>query len=332
MNKIDFVVMWVDGGDPIWQAKKAEYSKSVDTSKNSMNSVKAYRDWGTFKYWFRGVEKFAPWVNKVYLVTEQQKPSWLNIASEKLVLVDHSDILRKDYLPVFSANPIESNIHRIPVLSEQFVFFNDDVYLTAPVEPTDFFSEDGLPKYNTALSPIIPERYGTGHFQVNDMEIVTSYFSRDEILKNGKFLSFKQGLKNIVKTLLYRNSKFICGFWENHLTHPLLKSTMELVWEKETAILEKTSASRFRNPSDTNIWLFKYWQIASGKYEVADPKLGDLFSLDHAGPDFWKLLNSGKYKIMCINDGFNVQDEEQVMTDFIKAMEELFPEKSSFEL
>ena len=332
MNKIDFVVIWVDGGDPVWQAKKAEYSKSIDTSKKSMNSVKAYRDWGTFKYWFRGVEKFAPWVNKVYLVTDQQKPSWLNITSEKLILVDHSDIIRKEYLPVFSANPIESNIHRIPGLSEQFVFFNDDVYLTAPVEPTDFFSEDGLPKYNTALSPIVPERYGTGHFQVNDMEIVTSYFSRDEILKNGKFLSFKQGLKNIVKSLLYRNSKFICGFWENHLTHPLLKSTMELVWEKETAILEKTSASRFRNPSDTNIWLFKYWQIASGKYEVADPKLGDLFSLDHAGPDFWKLLNSGKYKIMCINDGFNVQDEEQVMTDFIKAMEELFPEKSSFEL
>ena len=332
MNKIDFVVIWVDGGDPVWQAKKAEYSKSIDTSKKSMNSIKAYRDWGTFKYWFRGVEKFAPWVNKVYLVTDQQKPSWLNIASEKLVLVDHSDIIRKDYLPVFSANPIESNIHRIPGLSEHFVFFNDDVYLTAPVEPMDFFSEEGLPKYNTALSPIVPERYGTGNFQVNDMEIVTSYFSRDEILKNGKFLSFKQGWKNILKTLLYRNSKFICGFWENHLAHPLLKSTMELVWEKETAILEKTSASRFRNPADTNVWLFKYWQIASGKYEVADPKLGDLFSLDNVDSDFWKLLNSGKYKIMCINDGFNVQDEEQVMTDFIKAMGQLFPEKSSFEL
>ncbi|WP_061588746.1 Stealth CR1 domain-containing protein [Streptococcus oralis] len=332
MNKIDFVVTWVDGGDPIWQAKKAKYSGAVDTSKNSMNSVKAYRDWGTFKYWFRGVEKFAPWVNKVYLVTDQQKPSWLELNSEKLVLVDHTEIICNDYLPVFSANPIESNIHRIPELSEHFVFFNDDVYLTAPVTPTDFFSEEGLPKYNTALSPIVPERYGTGHFQVNDMEIVTSYFTRDEILKNGKFLSLKQGLKNIVKTLLYRNSKFICGFWENHLTHPLLKSTMELVWEKETAILEKTSASRFRSPSDTNIWLFKYWQIASGKYEVADPNLGDLFSLDNAGPEFWKLLNSGKYKVMCINDGFNVQNEEQVMTDFIKAMDQLFSEKSSFEL
>lgn len=40
-----------------------------------MNSDKAYREWGTFKYWFRGVEKFAPWVNKVYLVTDNQKSS-----------------------------------------------------------------------------------------------------------------------------------------------------------------------------------------------------------------------------------------------------------------
>ena len=130
MNKIDFVVTWVDGGDPIWQAKKAKYSGAVDTSKNSMNSVKAYRDWGTFKYWFRGVEKFAPWVNKVYLVTDQQKPSWLDINSEKLVLVDHTEIICNDYLPVFSANPIESNIHRIPGLSEHFVFFNESPLYT----------------------------------------------------------------------------------------------------------------------------------------------------------------------------------------------------------
>ncbi|KXU07599.1 stealth family protein [Streptococcus oralis] len=332
VEKIDFVVTWVDGSDPLWQEKKSKYDGSVNTSKKSMNSVKAYREWGTFKYWFRGVEKFAPWVNKVYLVTDQQKPSWLDIDSDKLVLVDHTEIIRNDYLPVFSANPIESNIHRISGLSEHFVFFNDDVYLTAPVEPTDFFSEEGLPKYNTALSPIVPQPYGTAHFQVNDMEIVNSYFSKGEILKNGKFLSLKQGWKNIIKTFLYRNTKFICGFWENHLAHPLLKSTMELVWEKETAILEKTSASRFRNPSDTNVWLFKYWQIASGKYEIADPKLGNLFSLDDAGPDFWKLLNSRKYKIMCINDSLDVKDEEKVMVDFIRAMGQLFPEKSSFEL
>ena len=256
----------------------------------------------------------------------------MNISNEKLVIVDHKDIICQDYLPVFSANPIESNIHRIPGLSEHFVFFNDDMYLTAPVSPDDFFSEEVLPRYNTALSPIIPERYGTGNFQINDMEIITSHFTRNEILKNGHFFDPKQGLKNIVKSLLYKNSKFICGFWESHLPYPLLKSTMQWVWEKEKDILEKTSASRFRNPSDTNVWLFKYWQIASGQYAVGNPKLGGLFSLDNAGPEFWSLLNSGKYQIMCINDGFNIQDEEKVMVDFVKEMDQLFPDKSSFEL
>ena len=329
---IDFVVTWVDGSDPDWRAKKSKYDSAFTTSENNMNSDKAYREWGTFKYWFRGVEKFAPWVNKVYLVTDNQRPDWLNISNEKLVIVDHKDIICQEYLPVFSANPIESNIHRIPGLSEHFVFFNDDMYLTAPVSPDDFFSEEGLPRYNTALSPIIPERYGTGNFQINDMEIITSHFTRNEILKNGYFFDPKQGLKNIVKSLLYKNSKFICGFWESHLPYPLLKSTMELVWEKEKDILEKTSASRFRNPSDTNVWLFKYWQIASGQYAVGNPKLGGLFSLDNANPDFWNLLNSGKYQIMCINDGFNIQDEEKVIVDFVKEMDQLFPEKSSFEL
>lgn len=328
---VDFVVTWVDGSDPIWCEKKSQFDGSINTSKNSMNSQKAYREWGTFKYWFRGVERFAPWVNKVYLVTDNQSPEWLDVTSPKLVVVDHKEIIDNKYLPVFSANPIESNIHNIPGLSEHFVFFNDDMYLTAPAAPTDFFSEDGLPKYNTALSPIIPERYGTGHFQINDMEIVTSYFSRDEILKNGKFLSLKQGVKQVIKSLMYMNSKFICGFWESHLPYPLLKSTFDLVWNLEKEILEKTSASRFRSPSDTNVWLFKYWQIASGQYAIGDTNLGALVSLDNASEDLWKLLLSQKYRILCVNDGFNIQDEELVMSDFMATMDKLLPEKSRFE-
>lgn len=331
MFKIDFVVTWVDGSDPVWCEKKAKYDGSVNTSKKSMNSEKAYREWGTFKYWFRGVENFAPWVNKVYLVTDNQKPSWLKDTSDKLVVVDHTEIINQDYLPVFSANPIESNIHKIPGLSEHFVFFNDDMYLTGPVQPNDFFSEEGLPKYNTALSPIIAERYGTGHFQINDMEIINSHFTRDQILKNGQFFSPTQGLKKVIKSLLYRNSQFICGFWESHLPYPLLKSTFDLVWEKEREVLEKTSASRFRNPSDTNVWLFKYWQIASGQYAIGNSKIGGLFSLDNADSNFWQLIQSQKYRIMCINDGFEISDEEKVMADFITAMDKLLPEKSQFE-
>ncbi|WP_347103682.1 Stealth CR1 domain-containing protein [Streptococcus thermophilus] len=329
---IDFVVTWVDGNDEKWRLKKAKYDGSINTSKYSMNSEKAYREWGTFKYWFRGVEKFAPWVNKVYLVTDNQKPDWLNIDSDKLVLIDHKEIINNDFLPVFSANPIESNIHRIPGLSEHFVFFNDDMYLTAPVSPDDFFSDEGLPKYNTALAPITTERYGTGHFQMNDMGIITSHFTRKEILKNGQFFSPKQGIKQIVKTLLYSNAKFICGFWESHLPYPLLKSTFELVWEKESDALNKTSSNRFRDPSDTNVWLFKYWQIASGKYAVGDVNLGSIFYLENADNKLWDTIVSKKFRIMCINDGYNIQNEELVMNNFINALNSLLPEKSSFEL
>ena len=151
-----------------------------------------------------------------------------------------------------------------------------------------FSSEEGLPKYNTALSPIIPERFGTGNFQINNMEIITSYFSKEQILKNGKFFSPKQGLKQIIKSLLYKNSKFICGFWESHLPYPLLKSTFDLLWEKENGNLRKN-----HQPVDLGIQqiqvfgFFKYWQIASGQYAIGDSKIGGLFSLDDANSDFW---------------------------------------------
>ena len=61
MDKIDFVVLWVDGDDPAWQAERAQYLPK----KTTASAPNRYRDWGLMPYWFRGVEKFAPWVNKI---------------------------------------------------------------------------------------------------------------------------------------------------------------------------------------------------------------------------------------------------------------------------
>lgn len=328
--KIDFVVTWVDGNDPIWRKKKNQYAKIYENSKE-MSSEKAYRDWGTFKYWFRAVSKYAPWVNHIFLITDHQVPNWL-VENEKLTVVDHSEFMDRDSLPVFNSNAIEASIYRIKDLAEHFVYFNDDMYLTAPVKPTDFFSFKGLPVYNTAISPIIPQRFGTGNFQINDMEIINSHFSRNEILKNGHFLDPKQGFKLILKTLLYRNSKYICGFYETHLPYSFRKSTIQEVWEKEPNVLKTTAQSRFRAKTDTNLWLFKYWEIARGTYKVGNCKFGKLFSLDDAGPSLWNLIKSHKYQVMCINDGFNIKDENKVMEDFNRALNKLLPEKSLFEV
>ena len=131
--KIDFVIMWVDPNDPKWQKEKAKYCPDQDTD----GSERRYRDWDNLKYWFRAVEQNAPWVNKIYFVTEGHIPKWLNLKHPKLKIVKHADFIPKKYLPTFSANPIEMNLFRIKGLSEHFVFFNDDFFLVNKTDPQE---------------------------------------------------------------------------------------------------------------------------------------------------------------------------------------------------
>jgi hypothetical protein len=79
--KIDFVVLWVDGNNPEWRARYKKYR-----TEQRPEDAARYRDWGLLPYWFRAVEKYAPWVNKVYLVTSGEMPDWLNWGHPKLVM------------------------------------------------------------------------------------------------------------------------------------------------------------------------------------------------------------------------------------------------------
>ncbi len=80
-----------------------------------------YRDYGLLRYWFRSVERFAPWVNRMFFVTCGQKPEWLDENNPRLRLVNHADYIPAACLPTFQSNTIELNLHRIPDLSERFV-------------------------------------------------------------------------------------------------------------------------------------------------------------------------------------------------------------------
>lgn len=94
MDKIDFVLPWVDGSDKDWIALKNKYKAAVNGELShdpEANADCRYRDYGLLKYWFRGVERFAPWVNRVFFVTCGQKPDWLDESNPKLRLVNHTD-------------------------------------------------------------------------------------------------------------------------------------------------------------------------------------------------------------------------------------------------
>ncbi|MDE8070900.1 stealth family protein, partial [Erysipelothrix rhusiopathiae] len=128
--KIDFVVPWVDGSDKDWIRDRLQLEgKGVEITDSD------YRDWDIFKYWFRAVEMYAPWVNNVYLITYGHLPEFLNVDHPKLKIINHTDYIPKEYLPTFSSHAIELNMHRIEGLSEHFVYFNDDMFLNKPVTP-----------------------------------------------------------------------------------------------------------------------------------------------------------------------------------------------------
>ena len=101
--KIDFVIPWVDGNDPAWQEERRKYKP--DTGADA--SAARYRDMGILKYWFRAVEAYAPWVNRIHFITWGHLPEWMNTDHPKLHIVNHKDYIPAEYLPTFNANPIE---------------------------------------------------------------------------------------------------------------------------------------------------------------------------------------------------------------------------------
>ncbi|KAG7246090.1 hypothetical protein CRUP_030852, partial [Coryphaenoides rupestris] len=103
-------------------------------------SASRFEDNEELRYSLRSVERHAPWVRHIFVVTNGQIPSWLNLDNSRITVVAHQEIFQNlSHLPTFSSPAIETHIHRIPGLSQKFIYLNDDVmfgkdvYLTWPV-------------------------------------------------------------------------------------------------------------------------------------------------------------------------------------------------------
>lgn len=327
---IDAVVLWVDGSDPEWLKEKAKYAgQKWDT----LTSECRYREWGVFKYWFRALEQNMPWIRTVHLVTNGQLPSFINIDCKKLHLVKHSDIMPEQYLPTFSAEAIEINIHRIKDLSEQFVYFNDDMYIMKPMKEKEFFFK-GLPCYEglEALyrSSVLGDNYW--HLILNDIAVVNKHFRKYNVLRRhfSKFYNLKYGVDNFRNILLLPWPDFQL-FTNRHLPMPFLKESFVQVWEKEPEVCNLTTSHRFKDYRNINQYVFRYWGIAAGRFHPihTDGKAYHLASAD-INVVIDEILN-GKQKMLCINDGNGIVDLEAKVRRIVEAFEKRFPEKSSFE-
>lgn len=338
MNKlqIDFVVLWLDSTDPEWQKLYAKYSPNT----KGHTEWARFRDTNVFNYWFRAVETYAPWVNKVFLVTNGKFPDWINANNPKLVLVKHSDYIPSEFLPTFNAQTIELFMHRIKGLSEHFVYFNDDMILNAPVYK-DYYFRHGLPcdrNKETYLNvPIYTkeDKFGIDVVMLTNISILNGNFNRWHVVKHSpkRWFGLHLGLKGLIMSALLAKQRRFIGFSNYHTEQAFLKSTIEEVWEKNADFMY-ASCTRFREDLSVNQYLFRYWQFATNRFCPSKRHCLYYMVKKDSIQDIERAILESKSLSICLNDTplCTESDYEWASQELKRIFEKKFPQKSSFEL
>ena len=329
-GRIDFVIAWVDGSDPEWRAQKARYAPQDGAGRGADGEAR-YRDWDLLRYWLRGAERFAPWVGTIHFVTCGHLPAWLNTAHPKLHIVRHEDFIPAEYLPTFSSHTIELNLHRIPGLAERFVYFNDDMFLTAPVRETDFFRR-GLPCDAAILYPVHMVDNGI-RAEINDLYAINRHFHKNDVIRKHplKWLHPCYG-RMLARTLCMMPFTRFSGFYVHHLPCAYLKRTFLEVWDAEGDALGETCRHRFRDVRDVNQWVMQYWQYASGRFMPRTPDIG---TMEEGQEGLLRLageIERQRYKMVCCNDSPEIADFDGVKARLQAAFARILPEPSAYEL
>lgn len=331
---IDFVLPWVDGADAVWQAECARWRaeqpcRAVDSCFNE--GAMRYRDWDLLRYWFRGVEKFTPWVRAVHFVTCGHLPPWLDVRHPKLHVVRHDEYIPPEYLPTFSSHCIELNLHRIKGLSEHFVYFNDDTFVVRPMTEDDFFRK-GLPRDAGVMTPVYLERTGV-RAEINDLYVINAHFGKNAVIAARPFNWFTPVYgKYLIRNFLMMPFRLFPSFYIAHNPSSFLKSTFEEVWQQEFETLDETCRHRFRQSTDVNQWLMSYWQLAQNRFVPRSPGVGAFYQGAAQCASACAAIRRQRTKFLCWNDGVDIGDDFAVLQRKLHdAFESILPEKSSFE-
>ncbi|MDF7650582.1 capsule biosynthesis protein CapC [Erwiniaceae bacterium L1_54_3] len=277
-DSIDVVFTWVDNKDLNWKEKYNFFSK-IDTKslgKYAKDSAR-FENHDELYYSLQSVIKFLPWVKKIFLVTDNQTPSWLkSIKTDKIHVVDHSEIIPSKYLPTFNSHVIEAHLHKIKDISENFIYFNDDVFVARALEASHFF------KCNGHASLFISSK------SLNYMlERGTLTPTLSASLSSSKLLQRKFGIRP-----------------ETPLVHtyvPLRKSDYLQVWKCYEKEIESFLSNKFRTDNDLNLatFLVPWFSYLKGK-SIIQRDICYYFNIrSRSAKSFYKAIRKAK------NDGYS---------------------------
>ncbi len=319
---IDAVYTWVDGSDPAWRERKRAALAALGDEgarlHESATSDVRYKSRDELRYSLRSLERFAPFVRKVYLVSAGQVPDWLRVDHPDLELVFHEDLFPDaSHLPTFCSRAIECHLHRIPGLSERFLYFNDDVMLARPVKPADFFDDRGRCRVylgrKVVWDPTSPSY---------DVPVNTAARNSSRLLE---------------AAFGYRIDRR-----PDHVPYALRKSVLEEVWKRFPDELDALSAQPFRHPDTVTLTysLAPHYGIFTGTaVAVTEPHSSYIkvkkrrgSALLVIGQLLWQLLKrSGRSRFLSINDSGELDDgwlTEAAIALFFRIS---YPRRSRFE-
>lgn len=247
MHPIDVVISWVDGNDPAHKNKIQPYLSSKVRKSEDIAGATRYGSVGEIFYCVASIFRFAPFVRKIFIITDNQNPN-LDIFIQKnfpestieIEIVDHS-ILFSGYehvLPVFNSRAIETCTFRIPGLSENYVYFNDDFFLVRPIMPEYWYRNDHIVAY--------------GHWR---SILLDKLLWLIKPLKNGhKPVGFKDSMLLSALKLKRRWTYFHL----EHMPHPLKKSMLEDFFTKNPTYFLSNISHKFRSAKQFNTQALYY--------------------------------------------------------------------------
>ena len=301
---IDLVYLWVDGSDPNWVAKKNKYLNK------KVNTIGRYDDNQELKYSLRSVEKHLPWIRKIFVVTDEQVPAFLNPDHPKIQIVDLKEILPKAILPVFNSNVIEQFLYKIPDLSEHFLYANDDMFVNADLE-TSFFFKEGLPVMRMLYDPF------------------TSYKNNLKRALNININSYRLAIENAYK-LFQKKFNVLYPVKDHHNINAYLRSDYKTVVEelfKEE--IQATHTNRFRQKTDIQRILIYYYGIKNKTGILKYVKRKESSRIKVHKINYQAYIDKYNPQLFCLNDSEHANDDHRAQIEpFLK---KLFPDKSTFE-
>ncbi|MBE2895832.1 glycosyl transferase [Pasteurellaceae bacterium HPA106] len=340
--KIDFVLPWVDGSDEAWLSEKSKYSPSQNNTYNA--GLMRYRDWGTLKYVLRGIEKNCPWYNKIFIITMNQFPSWLNLDHPKVKIIDHKELFyNKEDLPTFNSSAIEMNLANLPMLSEHFIYLNDDLFIlkSTPIErffknslPVDFFSHGWL-KRNYIFEKLRGMNTWA-HSIKNNINLINKKIDLDKISNEMLFhssypLSIK--LSNFLFKYVYKKVLWLEHY---HQPMPYLKSSLCVVREIFENEMTICSHNKFRNNNDLTQYIYRYWNLTNGIFYPSKFSDHIYFKIKNKTDMNQCLKVIDDYRFVCANDSvddtIDISEVEEIISLLQQKLSMLLPDKASFEI